>query len=142
MVDVLVIAGSDNDRRIAVDTVAILREFGVEHEFHVASAHRAPDKLERILKTSDAKVVIAIAGLSAALPGFIASRVAVPVIGVPVNVELEGLDALLSTMQMPSGVPVACVSIDGGKNAALLAVEILAMSNPKLKEKLAKFRKR
>lgn len=138
--DVLIIAGSASDKRIADDAAAILKEFGVEHEFHVASAHRSPEKVEEILKNSNAKVIIAIAGLSAALPGFIASRVTVPVIGVPVNVKLEGLDALLSTMQMPSGVPVAAVSIDGGKNAAILAVEMLAIGRPELKEKLAKFR--
>jgi len=141
MVDVLVIAGSSSDKRVADDAIAILNEAGVSCEFQVASAHRSPDKLEGILKTTDAKVIIAIAGLSAALSGFIASRVTIPVIGVPVNVKLDGLDALLSTMQMPSGVPVACVSIDGGKNAAILAVEILATSRPELKEKLAKFRK-
>jgi 5-(carboxyamino)imidazole ribonucleotide mutase len=139
--DVLIIAGSANDRRVADDAVAVLKEFGVEYDFQVASAHRTPEKLEGILKNSNAKVVIAIAGLSAALPGFIASRVTVPVIGVPVNVKLDGLDALLSMMQMPSGLPVATVSIDGGKNAAILAVEILAVSRPELKEKLAKFRK-
>ena len=141
MVDVLVIAGSKSDKKIADDAVAILKEFGVSSDFQLASAHRAPDKVEGIVRNTDAKVIIAIAGLSAALPGFIASRVTVPVIGVPVNVKLDGLDALLSTMQMPSGVPVACVSIDGGKNAAMLAVEILATSNPGLKEKLAKYRK-
>ncbi|MEM3555460.1 MAG: 5-(carboxyamino)imidazole ribonucleotide mutase [Candidatus Micrarchaeia archaeon] len=138
--DVLVIAGSSSDKKIADDAVAVLNEFGVSCEFHVASAHRNPAEVERIVKNSNAKVIIAIAGLSAALPGFIASRVTVPVIGVPVNVKLDGLDALLSTMQMPTGVPVACVSIDNGKNAALLAVEILALSNVKLKEKLVKFR--
>lgn len=139
--DVLIIAGSSSDKKIADDAIAILKEFGVSYEFQVASAHRAPDKVENIVKSTDARVIIAIAGLSAALPGFIASRVTVPVIGVPVNVKLDGLDALLTTLQMPSGVPVACVSIDGGKNAAILAVEILATSNLGLKEKLAKYRK-
>jgi 5-(carboxyamino)imidazole ribonucleotide mutase len=139
--DVLIIAGSASDRRIADDAAAILKEFGIDYEFHIASAHRSPEKVEEILKKSDAKVIIAIAGLSAALPGFIASRVKVPVIGVPVNVKLDGLDALLSMMQMPSGVPVAAVSIDGGKNAAILAVEMLAISRPGLNAKLSKFRK-
>jgi len=141
MVDVLVIAGSSSDKKIADDAIAILKEFGVSSDFQVSSAHRTPDKVQSIVKSTDAKVIIAIAGLSAALPGFIASRVTVPVIGVPVNVKLDGLDALLSTMQMPSGMPVACVSIDGGKNAAMLAVEILATGKPELKEKLAKYRK-
>ncbi|NYZ78732.1 5-(carboxyamino)imidazole ribonucleotide mutase [Candidatus Micrarchaeota archaeon] len=142
MADVLIIAGSNSDKKIADDAVAVLKEFGVSCEFHVASAHRAPSKVEDIIVGADAKVIIAIAGLSAALPGFIASRVTTPVIGVPVNVKLDGLDALLSTMQMPSGVPVATVSIDGGKNAAILAVEILATSNPELLKKLEKFRRR
>jgi 5-(carboxyamino)imidazole ribonucleotide mutase len=140
MVDVLIIAGSSSDKRIADDVAAVLKEFGVDFDFQVASAHRNPEKVESIVKNTDAKVIIAIAGLSAALPGFIASRVTLPVIGVPVNVKLAGLDALLSTMQMPSGVPVAAVSIDGGKNAAILAVEILATGNAALREKLAKFR--
>jgi len=140
MVDVLIIAGSSSDRRIADDAAAVLKEFGVDFDFQVASAHRNPEKVESIVKNTDAKVIIAIAGLSAALPGFIASRVTLPVIGVPVKVKLEGIDALLSTMQMPSGVPVAAVSIDGGKNAAILAVEILATGNAALREKLAKFR--
>jgi len=140
MVDVLVIAGSSSDKRIAEDAIGVLKEFGVECEFHIASAHRNPEEVERIVRKTSAKVIIAIAGLSAALPGFIASRVSVPVIGVPVNVKLDGLDALLSTMQMPTGIPVACVSIDNGKNAAILAVEILALGDAKLKEKLERFR--
>lgn len=140
MVDVLVIAGSSSDRKIADDAIGVLKEFGVECEFHAASAHRNPEEVERIVRKINAKVIIAIAGLSAALPGFIASRVSVPVIGVPVNVKLDGLDALLSTMQMPTGIPVACVSIDNGKNAAILAVEILALGDAKLKEKLERFR--
>ena len=141
MADVLIIAGSSSDKKIADDAAAVLKEFGVSHEFHVASAHRNPSEVENIIVGADAKVIIAIAGLSAALPGFIASRVTTPVIGVPVNVKLDGLDALLSTMQMPSGVPVATVSIDGGKNAAILAVEILATSNPELLKKLEKSRR-
>jgi len=140
MVDVLVIAGSSSDKKIAEDAIGVLKEFGVECEFHAASAHRNPEEVERIVRKTNAKVIIAIAGLSAALPGFIASRVSVPVIGVPVNVKLDGLDALLSTMQMPTGIPVACVSIDNGKNAAILAVEILALGDAKLKEKLERFR--
>ena len=89
-------------------------------------------------KASDAKVFIGIAGLSAALPGVIASKTKKPVIGVPVNVKLDGLDALLSTMQLPPGVPVATVGIDNGKNAALLAARILAVSDSKLAGRLGK----
>jgi 5-(carboxyamino)imidazole ribonucleotide mutase len=107
----------------------------------VASAHRHPKKLEQIVESADAKVFIAIAGLSAALPGAIAARTTKPVIGVPVNVKLEGLDALLSMMQLPSGVPVATVGIDNGKNAALLAAEILALSDASLARKLEERRR-
>lgn len=123
MADVLIIAGSNSDKKIADDAAAVLKEFGVSYEFHVASAHRNPSEVENILVEADAKVIIAIAGLSAALPGFIASRITTPVIGVPVNVKLDGLDALLSTMQMPSGVPVATVSIDGGKMPRFLQLK-------------------
>lgn len=134
--DVLIIAGSESDKKIVDDAIKILDEFSVTHTFEIASAHRTPEKLDKILRESKAKVIIAIAGLSAALPGYVASRVLVPVIGVPVNVKLGGLDALLSNMQMPSGIPVAVVSVDGGKNAAYLAIEMLAISDKKLEEKL------
>jgi 5-(carboxyamino)imidazole ribonucleotide mutase len=140
--DVLIIAGSESDKRIAEDAIKVLDEFSVNHAFEIASAHRTPEKLDKILKESKAKVIIAIAGLSAALPGYIASRVLVPVIGVAVSVKLDGLDALLSSMQMPSGIPVATVSIDGGKNAAYLAMEMLAISDKKLEEKLKAYREK
>ncbi len=136
MPDVLIVVGSDSDKHVADKAVTTLMEFGVKHDLAVASAHRTPDKLDVLIKNSDAKVFIAIAGLSAALPGVIASKTKRPVIGVPVNVKLDGLDALLSMMQMPPGVPVGTVGIDNGKNAALLAIEILALSDKKLKEKL------
>ena len=93
----------------------------------MASAHRNPDKVDNLVKTSTADVFIAVAGMSAALPGVVAARTIKPVIGVPVNSSLNGLDALLSVAQMPPNVPVACVSIDGGKNAGILAIEILAL---------------
>jgi 5-(carboxyamino)imidazole ribonucleotide mutase len=140
--DVLIIAGSESDKRIAEDAIKVLDEFSVNHAFEIASAHRTPEKLDKILKESKAKVIIAIAGLSAALPGYMAARVLVPVIGVPVSVKLDGLDALLSSMQMPSGIPVATVSIDGGKNAAYLAMEMLAISDKKLEEKLKAYREK
>ncbi len=138
MVDVLVLLGSESDMPIAKKAEDALKELGISYEIKVASAHRQPDLLDKIIKSSDAKVFIGIAGLSAALPGVIASKTAKPVIGVPVNVKLEGLDALLSTMQLPPGVPVATVGIDNGKNAALLAARILAISDAKLAEKLKK----
>jgi 5-(carboxyamino)imidazole ribonucleotide mutase len=130
---VLIICGSESDLNIAKKTEKVLKENKIPYELKIASAHREPDKVKDIVKKSDADVFIAIAGLSAALPGFIASITDKPVIGVPVNVKLDGLDALLSTMQMPSGVPVATVGIDNGKNAAHLAVRILKLKYPKLK---------
>lgn len=136
MVDVLILLGSESDMPIANKAADALKELGVSHEIKVASAHRQPDLLDKIIRESDAKVFIGIAGLSAALPGVIASKTKKPVIGVPVNVKLDGLDALLSTMQLPPGVPVATVGIDNGKNAALLAARILALSDNKLEGKL------
>ena len=138
MADVLIILGSESDMPIAKKAEDALKELGIAYETKVASAHRQPDLLDKIIKASDSKVFIGIAGLSAALPGVIASKTKKPVIGVPVNVKLDGLDALLSTMQLPSGVPVATVGIDNGKNAALLAARILAISDSKLAEKLKK----
>ena len=135
--DVHIFLGSNTDMPIAEKVAATLKEFSVSHKIDVASAHRTPDLLEKLVKESDAKVFIGIAGLSAALPGTIASKTTNPVIGVPVNVKLDGLDALLSTMQLPPGVPVATVGIDNGKNAALLAIEILALGNKELAKKLA-----
>lgn len=125
MVDVAVILGSASDRAIADKAIEVLSKNNVSFDLQVISAHRNPDELEAYVKGSDAKVFIAIAGLSAALPGVVASRTSKPVIGVPVSVKLGGLDALLSIVQMPKGVPVACVGIDNGENAAHLAIRIL-----------------
>jgi 5-(carboxyamino)imidazole ribonucleotide mutase len=130
---VLIICGSESDLNIAKKAEEVLKDNKIPYELKVASAHREPDKVKDIVKKSDADVFIAIAGLSAALPGFIASVTDKAVIGVPVNVKLDGLDALLSMMQMPSGVPVATVGIDNGKNAAHLAIRILKLKYPKLK---------
>lgn len=126
---VSIIAGSKSDEKIVIDAVGILRENDVKHEVNYISAHREPEKLRKYLEKSEvyADVYICIAGLSAALPGVVASLVQKPVIAVPVNVKLEGLDALLSSMQMPSGVPVATVGIDNGKNASHLAIRILKL---------------
>jgi len=99
----------------------------VSYDAQIISAHRDPDKLDVYIKKSDAKVFIAIAGLSAALPGVIASKTDKPVIGVPVSGTLNGLDALLAIAQMPKGVPVACVGVDNGENAAWLAIRILKL---------------
>jgi len=125
MADVAIICGSASDSAIADKAKAILEYFRVSYDYQVISAHRDPDKLDAYVKASTCKVFIAIAGLSAALPGVIASKTEKPVIGVPVSGTLNGLDALLSIVQMPKGVPVACVGVDNGENAAYLAVRML-----------------
>ncbi len=122
---IAILIGSESDRHIADLTVKVLDEAGVDHEIRVLSAHRNPAELEEYIIKSDARIFIGIAGLSAALPGMIASHTKKPVIGVPVSSKLGGLDALLSIAQMPKGVPVACVGIDNGENAAHLALRIL-----------------
>lgn len=137
---ICIILGSESDRKIAEKAEQLLKEFEVPFETHVASAHRTPDLVDSIVKSSKADVFIAIAGLSAALLGVVASKTIKPVIGVPVNAKLDGLDALLSIMQMPPGVPVATVGIDNGTNAALLAVEILALGDLELGKKLVEYR--
>jgi len=125
MVDIAVISGSKSDQMIVDRILDRLKEEGVSFEHQVLSAHRNPKELEEYVSSTDAQIFIAVAGLSAALPGVIASRTHRPVIGVPVSAKLGGLDALLSIVQMPPGVPVACVGIDNGENAALLAIRIL-----------------
>ncbi|WP_292486495.1 5-(carboxyamino)imidazole ribonucleotide mutase [Methanohalobium sp.] len=127
MVDVAIISGSESDKEIAEKSTKVLDDTGYSYDVQVISAHRNPDELDDYVTSSDAKVFITIAGLSAALPGVVASKTEKPVIGVPVNAKLGGLDALLSTAQMPPGVPVATVGIDNGKNAANLAIRILNM---------------
>jgi len=113
---------------IADQVTGVLDESGEKYDLQVISAHRDPEKLADYLERSDALVFIAIAGLSAALPGVIASKTDKPVIGVPVSKKLGGLDALLSIVQMPPGVPVACVGIDNGKNAGHLAMRIIRLT--------------
>jgi 5-(carboxyamino)imidazole ribonucleotide mutase len=132
--------GSESDIKIAEKAVNVLKEFGVEFEVRVASAHRTPELVEEIVKNSKADVFIAIAGLAAHLPGVIASLTTKPVIAVPVDAKLDGLDALLSSVQMPPGVPVATVGIDRGENAAILALEILALKDENIAKKLSEYR--
>jgi 5-(carboxyamino)imidazole ribonucleotide mutase len=139
---ILIVAGSKSDAEVVGKVEEVLKELGIEYRVEYASAHREPEKVERIVKTTFADVIIAVAGLSAALPGFIASKTQVPVIGVPVSAKLMGMDALLSIAQMPPGVPVATVGIDNGKNAALLAARILAVSDKKLEKKLIEYGKK
>jgi len=137
---VLLIMGSKSDLPVAEKALTILDKFKVEREIAVASAHRTPHRVEDIIRNSDAEVFIAIAGLSAALPGVVASFTCKPVIGVPVSGNVN-LDALLSVVQMPPGIPVAAVGLDRGDNAAILAVEILGVSDPELRKKLEDYRK-
>ncbi|MEM1911238.1 MAG: 5-(carboxyamino)imidazole ribonucleotide mutase [Sulfolobales archaeon] len=124
---VSIVIGSERDRQYAERAASILKEHGVDFEVVVLSAHRNPKELEKYVETSDADLFIAMAGLAAHLPGFIASRTQRPVIGVPLNVSLGGLDALLSIVQMPKGVPVATVGIDNAENAAYLAIRIIRL---------------
>jgi 5-(carboxyamino)imidazole ribonucleotide mutase len=124
---VSIIAGSTSDKEVYEKAEKILRENSIQYELKIISAHRDPEKLDAYLKDSDSLVYIAVAGLSAALPGAIASKIDKPVIGVPVSAKLGGLDALLSIVQMPPGIPVASVGIDRGENAAYLAIRILKL---------------
>lgn len=143
---VAIVMGSVADESIMKKASDILKEFGVDYDVQILSAHRMPNKTieyARSIKENGIEVVIAGAGKAAHLPGVIASHTIVPVIGVPIKASsLGGLDSLLSIVQMPSGVPVACMSIDGAKNAALLAIQILALRYKDLAEKLEKYRKK
>jgi len=138
-VDVLIVLGSKSDAEVGKQASSFLDQFGVGYDMVVASAHRTPDLLRDLIRNTTAKVFIAIAGMSAALPGTIAAHTTKPVIGVPVSGKLN-LDAVLSVSQMPPGVPVAAVGLDRGENAAILAVEILAIRDERLVEKLKEHR--
>ncbi len=138
-VDVLIVLGSKTDAEVGKQASSFLDQFGVGYEMVVASAHRTPDLLRDLIRNTTARVFIAIAGLSAALPGTIAAHTTKPVIGVPVSGKLN-LDAVLSVSQMPPGVPVAAVGLDRGENAAILAVEILALRDERLVDKLKEHR--
>jgi len=140
---VAVVMGSDSDWNVMSAAVAVLKDFGVPHEVEVVSAHRTPEKMIAFGKTAVSrglKVIIAGAGGAAHLPGMLASVTPLPVVGVPVPLsKLDGLDSLLSIVQMPAGVPVATVSIGGATNAALIAVRILATSDPVLLARLEEY---
>jgi 5-(carboxyamino)imidazole ribonucleotide mutase len=139
-----IIMGSASDAEHLQGAKATLNDFGVPFEFKVVSAHRTPDHMFRYAEEADKRgieVIIAAAGGAAHLPGMIASKTTLPVIGVPVKSKnLSGMDSLLSIVQMPSGVPVATVAIDGATNAALLALRILALKRPEIAKKLRKYR--
>lgn len=140
MKKVAVIMGSDSDLPVVEKAIDTLKEYGIPYEVHVYSAHRTPEQVRDFV--SDAKdngfgVMIAAAGMAAHLAGAVAANTCLPVIGIPVSAKkLDGMDALLATVQMPSGIPVATVAIDGAKNAAILAAQIIALGDDKLYEKL------
>ena len=138
---VAIIMGSKSDLPVAERAVSVLRELEVPYTLTVASAHRTPERVRSLVEGSDAHVFIAIAGLSAALPGAVAALTQRPVIGVPVSGKVN-LDAVLSVIQMPPGVPVAAVGLDRGDNAAILAAEILALGDGALAGRLAQMRGR
>jgi 5-(carboxyamino)imidazole ribonucleotide mutase len=138
---VCIIMGSKSDMPVAEKAIEVLTELHVPYTVTVASAHRTPERVKGIVKDSKAHVFIAIAGLSAALPGVVSAMTRKPVIGVPVSGKVN-LDAVLSIVQMPPGVPVAAVGLDRGDNAAILAAEILALHDEGLRERLRDLRKR
>jgi 5-(carboxyamino)imidazole ribonucleotide mutase len=142
---VAVVMGSDSDYTVMVDAVAALTEFGIAHEVEVVSAHRTPERMIRFgreARDRGIRVIIAGAGGAAHLPGMLAAVTSLPVIGVPVPLKtLDGLDSLLSIVQMPAGVPVATVSIGGARNAGLLAARILSVADSALAVRLDEFAK-
>ncbi len=143
MAKVGIIMGSDSDMAVMSKAAEVLDEFGVDYEMHIISAHREPDvlyKWAQECRENGTKVIIAGAGMAAALPGMCAALFPLPVIGIPMHTaSLGGRDSLYSIVQMPSGVPVATVAIGGGKNAGLLAVKILAVSDNSLLAKIEEY---
>jgi len=143
---VAVIMGSDSDLPVVEKAIDTLREFDIPFEVHVYSAHRTPAEVKDFVSSAEDNgfgVIIAAAGMAAHLAGAIAANTVLPVIGIPVSAKkLDGIDALLSTVQMPSGIPVATVAIDGAKNAAILAAQIIALSDKTLSDKLKADRKK
>jgi 5-(carboxyamino)imidazole ribonucleotide mutase len=136
-----IILGSKSDMPVAEKAEKILREFSVEYNIKVASAHRTPDFLKELVEKNTSDVFIGVAGLSAALPGAIAAHTVKPVIGVPVSGKVN-FDSILSIVQMPPGIPVAAVGLDRGDNAALLAVQILSVKDKKLAEEMKTYREK
>ena len=143
---VAIIMGSDSDFPILKPASEILKDFGIEREVIVASAHRTPDKVREYVlnaEKEDVGAFIVAAGAAAHLAGVVASFTVAPVIGVPINATpLNGMDALLSTVQMPSGVPVATMAVNGAKNAAIFAAEIFAVTDENIKKKLKEYREK
>ncbi|HLD34759.1 MAG TPA: 5-(carboxyamino)imidazole ribonucleotide mutase [Patescibacteria group bacterium] len=140
-----IIIGSKSDLSVIEKTEQQLKEFGIAYDVTVASAHRTPKKVEKYARSAEEKydLIIAAAGMAAALPGTVAAHTILPVIGIPIHSKgLAGHDALFSIVQMPPGVPVATVAIDGGKNAAILAAQILALKYPELARKLKEYKQK
>ena len=140
---VSIIMGSTSDLPVMEKAANFLDEMEIPFEMNALSAHRTPDEVEKFAKGAEERgirVIIAGAGMAAALPGVIAASTTLPVIGVPIKGMLDGLDAMLSIIQMPPGIPVATVGVNGAQNAAILAAEILALSNPELAEKLKAYK--
>ena len=146
MKKVAILMGSDSDFGVMSKAVSVLKEFGIPVEVHVYSAHRTPEKVAEFAtnaKDNGFGVIIAGAGMAAALAGVVAGHTTLPVMGVPLKSNvLEGVDALLSTVMMPSGIPVATVAIDGSKNAAYLAAQILAVNDEELAKKVLENRQK
>ncbi|MBQ9756659.1 MAG: 5-(carboxyamino)imidazole ribonucleotide mutase [Clostridia bacterium] len=144
MKKVAIVMGSDSDLKVVEKAILTLKDYGVQTEVHIYSAHRTPVEAKEFTANARANgigVIIAAAGKAAHLAGAIAANTTLPVIGIPVKASvLDGIDALLSTVQMPAGIPVATVAIDGAENAALLAIQILAVEDAALAEKLQKAR--
>ena len=144
MPQIRVILGSKSDLPACEPLRQVLEEFGLDYDLQVSSAHRAPERtagLARNAESEGVSVIIALAGMAAHLPGVVAAHTTLPVIGVPLaSGGLGGMDALLSVAQMPPGVPVACVAVGGAKNAALLAIQIIAVSNPDLRERFRAYK--
>jgi 5-(carboxyamino)imidazole ribonucleotide mutase len=140
---VAIVMGSGSDRSVMEKAAQTLDSFGIESELRVLSAHKTPDQAFEFASNAADRgfsVIIAGAGKAAHLAGVMAAKSLLPVIGVPINASLDGLDSLLATVQMPTGIPVATVAVDGAVNAALLAVAILALGDDELREKLARYR--
>jgi len=141
-----IIMGSDSDLPVMEKCFDVFKEFGITYEVKILSAHRTPEQHAEYAKTAERrglKVIIAAAGGAAHLPGVTAAHTILPVIGVPIySKAMNGMDSLLSIVQMPSGIPVATVAIDGAKNAAILAVQIIAAGDDKLRKKLRNYKKK
>lgn len=143
-IEVAIVMGSDSDLGVMKDAVKVLKQLGIQSEIAVMSAHRCPDRAAEYAKTAQSrgiKVIIAAAGMAAHLAGAMAAHSALPVVGVPIKSSLDGLDALLATVQMPPGVPVATVAIDGAYNAGVLAAQIIGAFDREVYERLIEFKK-